>query len=99
MDIGKWKVTELKNALIARGLSIKGFKSTLIERLQAAISESDDNMIKLIVIVMKQFTMRALRKRVINVPILLEQLLNLTLTESENILQVKCYLVSFVTTN
>ena len=56
-------------------------------------------MIKLIVIVMKQFTMRALRKRVINVPILLEQLLNLTLTESENILQVKCYLVSFVTTN
>ena len=56
-------------------------------------------MIKLIVIVMKQFTMRALRKRVINVPILLEQLLNLTLTESENILQVKCFLVSFVTTN
>ena len=56
-------------------------------------------MIKLIVIVMKQFTRRTLRKRVINVPILLEQLLNLTLTESENILQVKCFLVSFVTTN
>ena len=48
---------------------------------------------------MKQFIMRALRKRVINVPILPEQLLNLTLTESENILQVKCSLVSFVTTN
>ena len=36
-------------------------------------------------IVMKQFTMRTWRKRVINVPFLLEELLNLTLTESENI--------------
>ena len=43
MDIGKWKVKELKNALIARGLSTKGFKSALVERLQAAVSESDDN--------------------------------------------------------
>ena len=39
----------------------------MVERLQAVISESDDNMIKLIVIVMKQFTRRTLRKRVINV--------------------------------
>ena len=56
-------------------------------------------MIKLIVIVMKQFTMRTLWKRVINVPFFQEQLINLTITESENILQVKCFLVSFVTTN
>ena len=43
MDVGRWKVTELKNALIARGLSTKGFKSALVERLKAAISESYDN--------------------------------------------------------
>ena len=43
MDLGRWKVAELKNALIARGLDTKGFKSALVERLQAAVSESDDN--------------------------------------------------------
>ena len=43
MDLGRWKVAELKNALIARGLDTKGFKSALVERLQAAVSESDNN--------------------------------------------------------
>ena len=43
MDVENLKVTELKNALLARGLDTKGNKAALVERLQAAINESDDN--------------------------------------------------------
>ena len=43
MDLEKLKVTDLKNALLERGLDTKGNKAALVERLQAAINESDDN--------------------------------------------------------
>merc|ERR1712071_587446 len=45
MDVSKLKVADLKKELKARGLSVSGSKIELVERLQEATQDEEDNVL------------------------------------------------------